>query len=237
MHDNKITLALDGDVTLRDFSNAMVRFKEIVDGLKNEIAPDSKIDWVVEDLKKKCAIACIKGIPTTSKDIEPIQRIKKAYTEIGRQVVHGEPLNNGYSVVQAVIGLRSLINGRITSIRFETSEKTYTIKKHTIFAPSKASWSTETFGCVRGRVESISKRQYLHFTLYDYNDDHPIQCFYTDGQKEKMRNIWDKLVYVEGAISRDEENDLVNSVNDIASITIIKERKPQEWRNALGCLK
>lgn len=236
MEDNELTLALDGEVTLNDFSKAMLRFREIVEGLSSEVAPNAKIDWVVDELKKKCAIASVRGIPLTGEDAESVRKIRTAYTELGRKVVHGETLTNDFPTINAVMGLRKLINGRITSIRFETTEKKYTIKKHTIFAPTKTYWDTETFGCARGRVESISKRQYLHFTLYDYDDDHPIQCFYTDGQKEEMRNIWDKLVYVEGIINRDEENDLINSISNIKNITVIEERKPQEWREAMGCV-
>ncbi len=234
--DNELTLALDGEVTLKDFSQAMQRFREIVEGLSNEIAPDAKIDWIVDELKKKCAIASIRGIPLTGDDVESVKSIRAAYTELGRKIVHGETLTNEYPVVNAVTGLRKLINGRITSVRFETKEKKYTIKKHTIFSPTKTYWDTETFGCVRGRVESISKRHHLHFTLYDYDDDHPVQCYYKDGQKEEMRNIWDKLVYVEGIINRDEENDLINSISNISKINVIQERKPQEWREAMGCV-
>lgn len=235
--DNTLTFALGGDVTLRDFSNAILRFKDIISGLKEDVAPDSEIEWIIDELKASSAIAKIKGVPTISDDLQAIRNIKDAYLDVGRKVVHGENLTYNNTVVDAVTKLRKLINGRITSIRFETTEKKYTIKRHTIFIPTKTYWDTETFGCIRGRVQSISDRQFLHFTLYDYNDDHPITCYLPDIQKEKMRNIWGKLVYVEGIVQRNEDNDLATSISNISKIDIIKEREPKEWRKALGCLR
>ena len=115
--------------------------------------------------------------------------------------------------------------------------KKYTVKRHAIFSPQKTYWATETFGCARGRAQSISDRQYLHFNLYDYDDDHAIACSLPEGQREKMRGIWGRLVYVEGTINRDEDNDQITSISNISNIEIIKEKKPQAWRQALGCLK
>lgn len=237
MESKELTLALDGEVTLKDFSQAMLRFKELIYSLKDEVAPGSKINWVIDDLKKKCTIARIKGIAVNNEDVVSIKQIRKAYIELGRKIVHGETLTNDYPVIQAVTGLRRLINGRITSIRFETDEKKYTIKKHTIFTPTKVYWDTETFGGARGRVQSISDRQYLHFTLFDYNDDHPIACSSLETLKEEMRNAWGKLAYIEGTVIRDKETDLISSIGNITKITLIKEREPQEWRKALGCMK
>lgn len=237
MKDNELTLGLEGEVTLEDFSKAMRRFREIVEGLENEVAPTSKIDWVIDSLQNGSAIASIRGIPVKSEDIEAVRRIRQEYIELGRKVVHGETLTNDPPVVQAVTELRKLINGRITSIRFETTEKKYVIKKHTIFVPIKTYWDTDTFGGARGRVQSISDRQYLHFVLYDYNDDHAIACSYPNGTRKKIRDVWGKFVYVEGIVNRDTETDLVTSIHDISNITVVKERKPQEWRKALGCAK
>jgi hypothetical protein len=237
MKNVDLTLALDGEVTLEDFSRAMQRFREIVVGLENEVAPGAHINWVIEDLKKKCAIAKIRGVATTRDDIASIGRVRRAYTELGRKAAQGEALTNTETVVQAVVGLRRLINGRVKAVRLESEKKTYVIKKTTIITPMRAHWDTETFGGARGRVQSISDRQYLHFTLYDYNDDRPITCSYPSGNRDRMRKIWGKLVYVEGIVTRDVDTDLVSSIRDISSIEVLKERKPHAWREALGCAK
>ncbi len=237
MNDADLTLALDGEVTLDDFSKAMHRFKEIIVGLENEVAPTAKIDWVIDDLKKKCAIARVRGVATRKEDRASVGRIRKAYVEVGRRAAQGEALANTDAVVQAVIGLRRLINGRIKSVRFEGNKKVHVMKKSTVITPIRSRWDTDTFGGARGRVQSISDRQYLHFTLYDYNDDRPIACSYPSGDRDKLRKIWGKLVYVEGLITRDPDTDLVSSIREISSIEILKERRPHAWREALGCVK
>jgi len=242
MKDNELTLALDGEVTLRDFSKAMLRFREMVEALEKEVDPKAKIDWVIDNLQKKCAIASVRGIPVTPKDRSTIKRVRSEFIEIGRRVVHGETLSNYAPVIQAVTGLRKLINGRITSIRFETTEKRYVIKKQTVFAPTESYWHTDTFGGARGRIQSISDRQFLHFTLYEYDDDHAITCSFPKdttqvARKEEMRNLWGKMAYVQGIVTRDEQTDLLKSIQDISSINVIDERQPKEWREAQGCAR
>lgn len=237
MKNADLTLALDGEVTLDDFSKAMQRFKDIIVGLENEVAPDAKINWVIDDLRKKCAVARVRGVPRKKEDRAAITRVRRAYMEMGRRAAHGEPLANTDIVVQGVLGLRRLINGRIRSVRFESQEKTHVLRKTTAISPARSHWETDTFGGARGTVQSISDRQYLHFTLYDYNDDHPIACSYPGGSRDRMRRIWGKLVYVEGLITRDGDTDLVNSIKDISSITVLKARQSHAWREALGCAK
>lgn len=234
---NTLTLALNGDVTIQDFSKAMNQFKEIVNGLREDVAPTSDISWYIDDLKAGSATAILRGVPITSNDMQAIKSISNAYADIGRRIVHGETLTFNATVVNAVTTLRKMINGHITSIGFQAAGKNYTIKRHAIFSPQKTYWDTETFGGARGRVQSISERQYLHFMLYDYNDDHAIACSLPEGQREKMRGIWGRLVYVEGTINRDEDGDQIASISNISDIVIIKEKKPCAWRQALGCLR
>lgn len=234
---NTLTLALNGDVTIEDFSKAMNQFKEIIKGLKDDVAPDSKIDWYIDELKAGSATAVLRGLPITNNDIPAIRNISEAYADVGRRIVHGETLAFNTTVINAVTNLRKMINGHITSINFQAAGKKYTVKKHAIFSPQKTYWNTETFGCAKGRVQSISDRQYPHFMLYDYDDDHAIACSLPENQREKMRGIWGMLVYVEGTINRDEDNDQITSISNISNIEIIKERKSKAWRQALGCLK
>ncbi len=237
MEQADLILTLDGEVTLDDFAKAMQRFKEIVTGLKNEVAPDARIDWLIDDLRKKCAIAKVKGVPATDRDRASVGRIRDAYTDLGQRAAKGEPLHNAEAVVQGIAGLKRLINGHVKSVTLGSEQKRYTIKKTTMFSPAKVQWDTETFGGARGKVQSISDRQYLHFTLYDYNDDRPIPCSYPEGSKDKMRKVWGKLVYVEGIVTRDPDTDLVSSIHGISSIEVIRERKAHAWRAALGCAR
>ena len=142
-----LTLALNGDVTLQDFSKAMNHFKEIVSGLKEDIAPDSDIDWYIDKLEAGSATAVIRGVPITDNDIPSIKNIGTAFADIGRRIVHGETLTFNTTVINAVTSLRKMINGRISSINFQAAGKRYTVKKHAIFSPQKTYWATETFGC------------------------------------------------------------------------------------------
>jgi len=233
-----LTMSLNGDaVAFEDFSNAMVNLKEIIKGLHEETAPNAQIKWVVDELKTSSVIATVRGVALSTEDLPAVERISDAYLEIGRKIIAGETLRNGRNVVNAVLNLRKMINGKITSIRFETPKNDYTIKDQTIPLELKEIWETETFGCIKGRVESISSRKSLHFTVYDYNDDHAISCYLPTGSDEKMRNVWGKLVYVEGLVKRDEDTDNVIIIRNISNVELINEGEPSAWREALGSIQ
>lgn len=46
----RIVFGLGGDVTLADFSEAMTALRELLDVLAEEVAPDTSIDWLLEDI-------------------------------------------------------------------------------------------------------------------------------------------------------------------------------------------
>jgi hypothetical protein len=50
MDNDTLTLALNGDVSLRDFAQAMAQFSALVQGLTIEIAGDAAIEWVIDTL-------------------------------------------------------------------------------------------------------------------------------------------------------------------------------------------
>jgi len=233
-----ITISLKGDaVPLEDFSKAIPYFKNLIKGLQEENAPDAEINWVVEDLKIGSTTVTCRGITLTTKDAPAVEQISDAYLEVGRKIRVGEILHNKRNVIDAVLNLRKLINGKVTSIIFETPKNEYIIKQQPIALPQKDILGTETFGGIKGRVETITRRNSLHFTVYDYNDDHPISCYLPFGSEEKLRDIWGKLVYVEGLIKRDEDTDSVITIRNISNIEPIQEADSAAWRMALGSIQ
>lgn len=232
---NGLTLSLEGEVSLQNFTKAMEQFKKLLNGLHEEVASSAQINWIVKDLKSGSASALVVGIPKTDADIAAVSLIESACDDASRKFELGQAIPYGGKVRAALKGLSSITNEQITAVKLGRSSSMRIIKA-AVAESAAQSWNPTTYGCAKGRMKSISDRNYAHFTLYDSNDDHAIQCSLSEDRAEEMREYWNKLVYVEGIVNRDPATDLITSIKDITSIEIIPENKPWNYKASLGCL-
>ena len=87
------TLALNGEVLMRDFVTAAEQFLRLVTGLEQAVASDAKIDWRVEALEAGSALITLRGVSTS--DVRAIPRVISAYERVCKAVQHGKPLPMG----------------------------------------------------------------------------------------------------------------------------------------------
>jgi hypothetical protein len=87
--DNILTLALEGEITLADFSEAMKDFGALVAVLSQERAGTTKIDWRIDDLTAGRAIATIRG---DSPNREMVEAVVRAVGTVGSALQHQEPI-------------------------------------------------------------------------------------------------------------------------------------------------
>ena len=59
------------------------------------------------------------------------------------------------------------------------------------------------YGAVEGRIQTLTTRRGLRFTLYDSLHDRAVSCHLREGQQETMRGLWDRCAVVQGRVSRD----------------------------------
>lgn len=88
-------------------------------------------------------------------------------------------------------------------------------------------------GAVRGRVQSMSNRGSLRFTLYELTDDKPVLCYVEPGFEQKLIRAWGKVADVEGQVRRDPVTHQPVSIREVREITIIPE-STGSWREAVG---
>ena len=236
MAKDTITLALNGDISLGDFSKAIQQFFHLITGLHDDIAKESSIEWYIESLEGGSAVATIKGIGEKEDDTKAIEQIVDAYIDVGRSIQHETPLNYSKPVKTAARKLTSLINGNIKSVRFETPETDVEVfSSPTVMEYIPITRLSEgSFGAVRGRVQSMSNRGQLRFTLYDLVDDRAISCYLLPGSEDIMREAWGKVAMVEGHVRRDPETGYATTVRGVQEIKIIHEGRLGEYREALG---
>lgn len=235
MENNTLTMALMGDVPLREFASAMANFYALIDNLSGEIDKDNKIEWVIEALESGSAIATIRPL---SGSTDVIRKVIAAYATVGDALKTNAPIPYSEKVSGPAKSLTQLLNGKITSLRFETYGRDITISGHYDQESKEDVTPYKAFGVVKGRLQTLSSRRGVRFTLYDSVFDKAISCYLREGQDDSMlRENWGKKVLVTGLISRDHKTGKPYSIRDISAIEPVKSSPPGSWRKAMGILK
>lgn len=232
MARDSVSLVLNGEVSLADFARAIQEFLQLMKALGNEVARGLPIEWWIDDLNAGSATATVRGISDTETGTLAIEGIVTAYENVGKALEKREP--TGYSPdvdarARAIVGL---INARIRSIRFETDQIEAEI--YARIPPARPKISETTYGAVQGRIQSISSRGRLRFTLYNSLDDRPVSCYLEPGSEDIMREAWGKLATVEGVVRRDPATGQPTTVRQVKKVQTLPEGRPGSWREALG---
>lgn len=239
MLKDTLTIVLNGEVTLKDFSTAVNALFNLVNGLAADIGHGTYIEWMIDSLEAGSAIATIRGSVEEDQDASAIERVVDAYLDVGRSIQKGKQISYSRPVKSAATKITSLVNGRIKSVRFETVDADVELfsRPQLFYEVEKAGLLKVNFGAVRGRVQSMTSRRGLRFTLYDLIDDRGISCYLAPGSEDIMREAWGMLAMVEGLVRRDPETGQPTTVRDVRHIHIIPEGKPGEYRQAIGAAK
>lgn len=231
MADTTITISLEGEVPLDKFSEVMSNFTELLRLLSREIAGRTSIEWVIEDLQAGSATATVSGV---SQHAEVVERVVQGYSMIGRSLQYREPIPYPKKIADKALAITSVVNGQITSIRFETAETDYVVSSD---QSAETSHSIQySPGIVAGTVESINRRRGLRFVLYEPIFDRSVTCYVQPGREDQMREIWGRRVVVFGRVGREPERGRPVTVKDITSIQLVPEVEHGSYRTARGIL-
>lgn len=242
MAQNILTIALDGDITLGDFSEAMKRFHSFVGALSREVGGKTKIDWRIDELQAGSAIATIRG---DSAHEEIVEEVIRAFARVGEALQRRDLIPYSDTVRRRAYNIQKLVKGSINSIRLETpfsdaiitdGDMANAITGVILADQSKTPSITYAHGQVRGTVQTLTNRTRLKFTLYDSTFDSPISCYLHEGQEEIMRGVWGKKVTVSGLIGREPYQKHAVVVRQIENIDIIKDTPAGSYRHAKGVI-
>jgi hypothetical protein len=231
MSENILTFALEGEVTLADFSEAMKDFGALITALSQEIAGQTKIDWRIDDLNAGSAIATVRS---DSPHKEIVEGVVRAYATVGNALQRQEPIPYSEKVRRVARNIRKRVKGSINSIRLETPFGEAVITREPI--GRKEPPITYAYGQVKGTVQTLTNRGGLRFTLYDAIFDKPISCYLDEGQEHIMRGAWGRKVVVSGLIGREVEQKRPVVVRHITNIDVIEDTSPGSYRDARGAI-
>lgn len=226
MAETTLTVVLGGDVPLDLFADSMQRFRRLVDLLTQEVSGKANIDWIVDELSGGSAIATIRGIAEQDEDVE---RVVRAYAVVGRSLERHEVIPYSPRVASAARSLTSVLNGKITSIRFEAGDDASTI---TTGAPDQARSYLSAYGMVEGRIETLRSRRRKSFTLYDSLNDMAVYCTLRFDQGDLVRDKWDKRVIVEGWIKREPTTGRPVEISPVENVTVLPDIEVGSYRRA-----
>jgi len=239
-----VTLAMDGEVSLDDFATAMDHFRGLVQALTDELADGNAVRWVIDQLMAGSALATARGIPTHDSARKRLAAVVSGYLEVGRSLEHRRPVPFSPSVGRAAAGLATLLP-RVESIRFETPEDEAIVAGGLTEPAGEGQLAFEVhrtterrrpaYGAVRGRVQTLSSRGQLRFTLYDALNNRAVSCYLAEGQQDLMRSAWDQMAIVEGLVTRDASGRPL-SVRQVREVRILAESGPKDYLMARGAI-
>jgi len=232
MPGDTLTLALDGTILLGEFAQTMKHLTDLVAVLSKEVAPEARIDWYIDELEAGSAIATIRGESASS---EAIERVSHAYLIIGKSLEARQPVPYSARVQKKVLSLTGLLDGHITAVRFETYHGEATLSSLST-GDQEQSAVVYSLGKLKGRVQTLTDRHDLRFTLYDSILDRPVSCYVAEGEKERLRGIWGRTVFVAGRIGRDRHTGIPLSIRSITEITPVSPDEQTAYKRAAGII-
>jgi hypothetical protein len=237
MADNTVTLVLEGDVPLIDFAQAIAGFNELVAALSEDTGSPSLI-WLMDDLQISSTVATARS----NGNAREVASVVHAYAEVGVAYQTGQPIRYSEKAKRATEKIVSITS--VNRVRFETATQDILIPtERTLALPLpvrpllKISTFSPAFGAIEGRVQTLSNRNGLRFTLYDVLYDKAISCYLQEGKEDAIRNLWGKLAVIEGIVTRDPATGRPLSIRQIADVTPLPEPYSTAlYREAAGCV-
>ena len=238
MANDNLTLALDGRLPLDLFAEAIRDLDTLVRALSLEIAKPAEIAWTLADLQCTPEDRYVSGALVTSigdaADVASVERVVRAYALVGKALEARTIVPYSPAVVTAATKLVSVLNGAITSMRFQTPEEDATVQAAGLM-PALAPASLVANGAVEGTVETLSRRKGLRFTLYDTHFDRAVSCYLNTGQEDVVRSAWGNRAIVEGRITREPIAGRPVIIRDITAVEVI-EHRPGGFKRARGAV-
>ena len=235
MPDNTVTLVLDGEVTLPEFSKAIVGFSELVNALSVEAG--GGLDWVMQDLQVSSALASALAIGEEPK----IEAVVTSYENVAQALEQNIEIPYSAPVRAAAKKLVSIEDNRINAVRFETAKREFIVRIApisiaTAVSPQLSARATiPAYGAIQGRIQTLTTRGALRFTLYDLLYDKAVSCYLAEEKRELIRDSWGSLAIVEGVVSRDPITGRPLSIRQVSEITSMKKSESRfDYQQARG---
>lgn len=230
MANKTLTIALNGDVPLISFIDALRHFHGLLRALQHEVGGDADVSWTIEELQSGSAIAEVRG---DYPEAQVLEKIAGAYRAVGHALQANAPIPYSERVEREARAITAVLDGPITSIRFTADDDDVIISSN---VRAERPMSVGAYGGVEGYVHTLTSRNKLSFTLYDVLFDRAVPCYLRVGQEEMMRGVWGKRAIVIGYVSRDPLTGRPVTIRDVSTVQVVEDVAPGAYREARGML-
>jgi hypothetical protein len=236
MASDSVTLVLNGDPTLDDLATALDGLRDLLLGLEQGIVPGNHIAWVVDDLQRSSALVALRG---EADDSSVVEAVASAYLDAGKHLHSSPHTPVPYNKVaqRGATKLVQVLKEAVPSIRFETLIDDITFSRQVNAPPAPSQVPVlAAYGAIEGRLQTLSNRGGLRFTLYDLLHDKAVSCYPEPGRTDIVRDAWGHLAVVEGWVKRDPESGRPLTIRNVRRVAVIPEAPAGDWRRAYGAL-
>lgn len=241
MADKTVTLKMHGTVTLGAFATAVENLCKLVSELSAE-AKAPGMQWDITALEAGSAemTACADLADDFTEDQADF--VVASYIKIGRELAEHRQLSEYRARIRKpALALGEIAKLGVEEVVFETSEADAIVRAEPIEVATQALTGTIAFpvathGTVTGRVQALSNRGGLRFTLYESVNDRAVSCYLSRGDEDVMIDIWGKLATVEGTVSRDPATGRAIAVRQVRDVETHDECTPDAYKAARGAV-
>jgi hypothetical protein len=224
MPSDTVTFKICGEqVSMECFAVAIRRFTDLLTTLNVEVGKGAQIKWFLSDLSYGSATATARAEPADEKLWPVVEEVTASYIQVGSALRQREPIPFSKKVEQRALRIRDLLDGAIDSIGFETYEDDVLIESRPEPHPLPEQGRPYAYGAVKGRVQALTSRGSLRFTLYDMLEDRAVSCYMEPGHEDQMKDIWGRYAIVEGWLKRHAKTGRPLVVRRIRNIALLPE--------------
>ena len=233
---DSVTFRLDGEVTIGKLSDVFARFSAVLEELQRD--QHARVTWIVADLGYGSAMATARAVPLDDESAGLIPGMCDTYLAAARQVSRGE-VDNDRPLLRLVRDLTVLADDG-NRVVLETADDDVIFAAPLPEPPGPVDTglvqTTKSLGTVRGRVETLSHRKELRFTLYELATDGPVSCYLRPDHEDLMRDAWGRVADVTGTVTRDALTGRPLSVRQVSAVKVAEEGDAMGFLQARGAI-
>jgi len=232
--DRSVTIRIGGEVSVGDFAERASLWAKVLESLAEEYG--LPVRWEMADFNYSSAVLTAAPVVESEEAERHVGQLPDKYLWCAQELRAGraDPQSSTQALMRRLAEKATLE----ADITFETPEDEVTFTG--AVEPPASSGSPfeipETYGTVRGRIETLSRRRGLRFTLYDQLWDRAVSCYIRPGAEEELRDAWGRLVDVTGLVTRDPRTDRPVSVRQVTSIEMVPTPESLGFEAALGAI-
>ncbi len=218
MAEDTVVVELEGAGFLLDDLEALVHFRGLLDELAADAAGGAAISWKLRRFGAGSLVAEVQGV---AEDRDAVRRVVDANGRVWASLAEGGPFPFSDAARRCADRLTSMLDGRVTTVRFRSGARVSEINRPTGQALAAPLPPPKSLGAVTGVVETLSRRNGPRFVVYP-DDGGGVACYVPPRQEERLRELWGKRVRVEGLLQRHRETGAPQSIREVTHIEVVE---------------